>query len=154
MTLSRVLEVIDLLDGPVWGREVAEALRPAGVEVEMNSVTGDRGKTDFLTMTFPGREGASSGGDSPTTGIVGRLGGIGARPESVGLVSDGDGAVAALAAALALAASAERGDRLSGDVVISTHICPEAPTEPHEPCLLYTSPSPRDQRGSRMPSSA
>ena len=25
---------------------------------------------------------------------------------------------------------------------------------PLEPCLLYTSPSPRDQRGSRMPSSA
>ena len=25
---------------------------------------------------------------------------------------------------------------------------------PCEPCLLYTSPSPRDQRGSRMPSSA
>ena len=24
----------------------------------------------------------------------------------------------------------------------------------HEACLLYTSPSPRDQRGSRMPSSA
>ena len=24
----------------------------------------------------------------------------------------------------------------------------------HHPCLLYTSPSPRDQRGSRMPSSA
>ena len=27
-------------------------------------------------------------------------------------------------------------------------------TEPHAACLLYTSPSPRDQRGSRMPSSA
>ena len=26
--------------------------------------------------------------------------------------------------------------------------------EPPAPCLLYTSPSPRDQRGSRMPSSA
>ena len=26
--------------------------------------------------------------------------------------------------------------------------------EVHEDCLLYTSPSPRDQRGSRMPSSA
>ena len=25
---------------------------------------------------------------------------------------------------------------------------------PSKPCLLYTSPSPRDQRGSRMPSSA
>ena len=29
-----------------------------------------------------------------------------------------------------------------------------SPTPPNEPCLLYTSPSPRDQRGSRMPSSA
>ena len=28
------------------------------------------------------------------------------------------------------------------------------PATPIEPCLLYTSPSPRDQRGSRMPSSA
>ena len=27
-------------------------------------------------------------------------------------------------------------------------------SSPHTPCLLYTSPSPRDQRGSRMPSSA
>ena len=26
--------------------------------------------------------------------------------------------------------------------------------EPRKDCLLYTSPSPRDQRGSRMPSSA
>ena len=26
--------------------------------------------------------------------------------------------------------------------------------DPSDPCLLYTSPSPRDQRGSRMPSSA
>ena len=26
--------------------------------------------------------------------------------------------------------------------------------EAFNPCLLYTSPSPRDQRGSRMPSSA
>ena len=30
----------------------------------------------------------------------------------------------------------------------------EIPDEEIEPCLLYTSPSPRDQRGSRMPSCA
>ena len=30
----------------------------------------------------------------------------------------------------------------------------EAPARPVSVCLLYTSPSPRDQRGSRMPSSA
>ena len=28
------------------------------------------------------------------------------------------------------------------------------PDDACKPCLLYTSPSPRDQRGSRMPSSA
>ena len=30
----------------------------------------------------------------------------------------------------------------------------QRPRAPTTPCLLYTSPSPRDQRGSRMPSSA
>ena len=30
----------------------------------------------------------------------------------------------------------------------------ESPQLGYAPCLLYTSPSPRDQRGSRMPSSA
>ena len=30
----------------------------------------------------------------------------------------------------------------------------QANVEMHKACLLYTSPSPRDQRGSRMPSSA
>ena len=35
------------------------------------------------------------------------------------------------------------------------YILRQAGTErPHSSCLLYTSPSPRDQRGSRMPSSA
>ena len=35
-------------------------------------------------------------------------------------------------------------------------LCPSASTIPFRmmSCLLYTSPSPRDQRGSRMPSSA
>ena len=31
---------------------------------------------------------------------------------------------------------------------------PRSHATPPSPCLLYTSPSPRDQRGSRMPSSA
>ena len=40
-------------------------------------------------------------------------------------------------------------DELGGSVLL------EAPDgERHRVCLLYTSPSPRDQRGSRMPSSA
>jgi hypothetical protein len=140
VTFSHVVEAIDLLDAPVWGRDVADVLVGAGLDVEVNSVTGDRGRTDFLTITIPGANGRLAGGDSPTTGIVGRLGGIGARPEAVGLVSDGDGAVAAVAAALALARAASRGDRLPGDVMIGTHVCPEAPTEPHEPVPFMGTP--------------
>ena len=41
---------------------------------------------------------------------------------------------------------------------ISAHLAGQAVLdnidERHQACLLYTSPSPRDQRGSRMPSSA
>ena len=33
-------------------------------------------------------------------------------------------------------------------------VCDLAKMAPYRICLLYTSPSPRDQRGSRMPSSA
>lgn len=140
MTLSQVLEAIEILDAPVWGAEVASALEDAGLDVEVNTVSGDRGKTDFLLIEVPGKSGAASGGDSPTTGIVGRLGGIGARPGVSGLVSDGDGAVAAVAAALALARSSRNGDRLDGDVLIATHVCPEAPTEPHEPVPFMGTP--------------
>ena len=40
-------------------------------------------------------------------------------------------------------------------VRLSRWLCQELSADPpFHPCLLYTSPSPRDQRGSRMPSSA
>jgi hypothetical protein len=73
-------------------------------------------------------------------GIVGRLGGIGARPEAIGFVSDGDGCVAALAAALKLGQMAVLGDKLPGDIIITTHICPDAPTQPHFPVPFMGSP--------------
>ena len=41
-----------------------------------------------------------------------------------------------------------------GVVAWSTDVLACAATRDHSNCLLYTSPSPRDQRGSRMPSSA
>jgi hypothetical protein len=51
----------------------------------------------------------------------------------VGFVSDGDGALAALSIAAKLLDMGKKGDRLAGDVFISTQICPNAPTAPHEP---------------------
>ena len=73
-------------------------------------------------------------------GILGRLGGLGARPERIGFVSDGDGALIALAVAAKLLDMQKKGDYLDGDVVISTHICPDAPTKPHKPVAFMGSP--------------
>ena len=43
---------------------------------------------------------------------------------------------------------------LAGDYIIQIDETPVFGLTLNEACLLYTSPSPRDQRGSRMPSSA
>ena len=62
--------------------------------------------------------------------MIGRLGGVGARPVIKGLVSDGDGALAALSIALKLARMHVLGDALAGDVIVATHICTRAPILP------------------------
>jgi hypothetical protein len=140
MSLKTVLDTMDVLDAPVTGAEVARWLRTRGLDPSLQTVTDERGTTDFVLLTVPGKAGRVVGGNAPTTGIVGRLGGIGARPEQIGLVSDGDGAVTALSCAIKLTAMAERGDVLDGDVMIATHICPSAPTLPHDPVPFMDSP--------------
>ncbi|WP_320778719.1 DUF1177 domain-containing protein [Streptomyces sp. CRN 30] len=154
--LKHVLDVIELLDRPQTGGELlaahlravhAAAVKETGGEatgpepvIEVRTVTGDKGSTDFVAVTVPGRAGRLSGGDAPTLGVLGRLGGVGARPERIGLVSDADGAVAALAAAAKLLDMHARGDVLDGDVIVSTHVCGWAPTRPHDPVPFMDSP--------------
>ena len=140
--LRHVLEVIDILDDPnVTGEKVKETLSERGIEdIRIAEVRGDKGKTDFLRIRIPGRRGKSQNGDAPTLGVIGRLGGVGARPELIGMVSDADGAIVALAAALKIAEMRARGDELEGDVLITTHICPNAPTMPHKPVPMMNSP--------------
>ncbi|MEU6740663.1 DUF1177 domain-containing protein [Streptosporangium sandarakinum] len=143
--LKYVLDVMDLLDDPdADGKRVVEYLDsvagPDGSGAQVTVVTGDRGATDFVTVRVAGRAGRAAGGPSRTLGVIGRLGGVGARPAATGLVSDADGAVAALAAAAKLLDMRRRGDRLDGDVIVATHICPDAPTEPHDPVPFMGSP--------------
>ncbi|MDR1979576.1 MAG: DUF1177 domain-containing protein [Synergistaceae bacterium] len=144
MSMKYTIEAYELLDSPsVSGESVKKALAASGVEenaIEVKAVQGPKGHTDFVKIWFRGSQGKRGGGKAPTLGIVGRLGGIGARPERVGIVSDGDGAVAALAAAMKLGQMARRGDVLEGDVFVSTHICPDAPTRPHDPVPFMDSP--------------
>jgi len=140
--MKHVIEAADLLESAyVTGEEVKEVLVKRGLsEVEVEKIEGEKGSTDFIKIVIPGRKGKASGGDSPTLGIIGRLGGVGARPTMIGLVSDADGAIVAIACALKLAEMAKRGDVLEGDVIITTHICPNAPTTPHKPVPFMGSP--------------
>lgn len=142
MTLKQTMIALDALDDAnATGEKVKELLGSyPDVTVEVKKVTGEKGSTDFIKIMIPGTEGKAKGGSAATFGIVGRLGGIGARPTRTGLVSDADGAVAAVASALKLADMQAKGDRLKGDVIVTTHICPDAPTRPHEPVDFMDSP--------------
>lgn len=139
--LKQVMEVIDLVDRPRVSKEdVEELFSSRGHDVETENVRAETGNTLVVKLRFPGTRGKSAGGDAPTLGILGFLGGVGARPEVTGLVSDGDGAVAALSVGLKLADMARAGDHLAGDVIVATHICPDAPVIPHEPVPFMGSP--------------
>jgi hypothetical protein len=139
---KQVLEIYELLESPTAsGGEAADLLRSRGLTgVSVKTIQGERGQTDFIKVRIPGTDGKMSGGSAPTLGVVGRLGGVGARPEMVGIVSDADGAVTALSVALKLTDMQVKGDRLKGDVVVATHICPNSPIIPHEPVPFMGSP--------------
>lgn len=142
MVLKQVLEIIDLIDdGYVNGNKVKKLFEKyPQVDVSVQTVSGEKGHTDFVKIKIPGKNGKLNHGTAPTIGIVGRLGGIGARPQKIGMVSDGDGAAAALSAAYKLADMQTKLDVLLGDVIVTTHICPDAPTLPHKPVDFMDSP--------------
>lgn len=142
MALKQVIDVYELLDSAAAnGQDVAAAFRRIGVEeVTVTTIQGPKGSTDFVKALIRGSSGKSRGGNAPTLGIIGRLGGLGARPERIGFVSDGDGALAAVAAGFKLGIMQRKGDVLPGDVIIATHICPDAPTRPHDPVPFMDSP--------------
>lgn len=143
MSLKYVSELYDLMDDvKVSGVIIQEFLNNINnnFEIEVSRIKDDDGETDFVKIKIPGENGKSSGGDAPTLGIIGRLGGIGARPEMIGFVSDGDGALAVMSTAAKLLDMHKKGDVLEGDVILTTHICPTAPTQPHDPVPFMGSP--------------
>lgn len=142
MILKQVLEVYDILDkSTASGEEVKTYLQSYGGEkIMVKKLSSNKGSTDLVKLTIAGKNGKLNGGNAPTLGILGRLGGIGARPEVIGFVSDGDGALVAISVAAKLLDMQRKGDALEGDIVISTHICPDAPTKEHYPTPFMDSP--------------
>lgn len=144
MLFKHLIELYEILDSPAASGEAVlaylRAIDPA-CDAETYPLMGEKGSTDMVRVRIPGAQGKASGGNAPTIGLLGRLGGLGARPERIGFVSDGDGALTALACAAKLIDMHAKGDVLPGDVFISTHVCPHAPTSPHKPVPFMGSPT-------------
>lgn len=142
MLLKQILDVYEYVDSAyASGEAIKEYMLSLGAEeAKVKTIFSEKGKTDFVRIKIAGMHGKSQGFHAPTLGVLGRLGGIGARPERIGMVSDADGAVIALAVAAKLLDMQKKGDRLEGDVIVSTHICPDAPTQPHKPVAFMGSP--------------
>jgi hypothetical protein len=144
MALRQVLEICDMLEHAVTNTEIlSHYFKERGLDkqdLEFQNVKGEKGETTFIKIRLSGTDGRSRGGPAPTLGIIGRLGGIGARPHKIGLVSDADGAIAALASASKILDLQKKGDKLKGDVIIATHLSPSSPIIPHEPVPFMDAP--------------
>lgn len=149
MSLREIMDVCDLMDDPgLSGERVAALLRAPdalGVQVEIKSVAyaepEDTSATcDFIKVVIPGADGARAGGDAPTLGLVGRLGAQQAQPERTGYVSDADGSIVALAAALRLIRLATAGGQLDGDVIVTTHVATRVSITPRKPVDFMGTP--------------
>ncbi len=146
MVLKHVLKVFDILDNPkVKALEVKKLFDEVGcTNVSIKAIEGEYGDVEFIKIILPGLKGKVKGGTSPTINLVGQLGGIGAYPTMKGFVSDGDGALSVLTAALKIAEMQSRGCYFEGDVVVTTHICNTAPITPREPVPFLGLPLPVD----------
>jgi len=144
MALKQVVEICDFLEKP---RMDVSALKDMFIqngldasEFDTRKVRGDKGKTQFVKILIKGKERKSKKNGIPTLGIIGRLGGIGARPHKIGLVSDADGAITALASALKITKMRAQGDALNGNVIVATHLSPRSPIIPHDPVPFMGAP--------------
>jgi hypothetical protein len=144
MALKQVIDVYELLDtARIEESEIKEFFLKRGAkesEIEIRRIKENEGETQFVRINLGGKSGKSKGGRAPILGIIGRLGGIGARPHKIGLVSDADGAITALASAAKIIEMRKKGDELKGDVIIATHLSTHSPIIPHEPVPFMGAP--------------
>ena len=135
------LEITELLGNPAAGGSEVAALFPGDAALTLTPVGEGDIQFDFIRVDLPGRRGRTAGGDAPTLGILGQLGGL-RVPGVPGLASEADGAVVALAVALRIARMREAGEHFSGDVIVTTHVCQQAVLEPRDPYPFVMPPVP------------
>ena len=87
MLYKQFIELFDILDSAsASGAQVVDYLRSIvpDCKVETYPLVGPKGHTDMVRIMIPGKNGKTNGGTAKTIGILGRLGGLGARPEQLG----------------------------------------------------------------------
>ena len=125
MLIKQLLEVYDVLDDSNASGETVEAylrgIRRMRISTYIRSL-GQREKPIWSKSEFTEAGERRPEEMRPHWGFLGRLGGLGARPERIGFVSDGDGALVALSLAAKLLDMQNKGDILEGDIIVSTHV--------------------------------
>jgi hypothetical protein len=149
MVVKEILEIYEIIDQPKINIDsLVKLFKKYKVFIKVTFVNEKGltkppiggGETHFLKIIIPGIKGKFNNGEKPTLGIIGQLGGVGARPNQIGFVSDGDGALSVLAMALKLSKMRYVGDILEGDVIITTHLSSTSPVAPHNPVPFMGSP--------------
>lgn len=144
MLLRQVMDVVDIfsrVDGNTVDA-VCSYLEEIGSNDLTRIIPEESCNTVFLRCCFPGSAGKTVGGQVPTLGVVGQLGGIRMDREGPFIVSDADGAIVALSVAAKLAELQKQGYKLPGDVMITTHICTDTQRKPHIPVDFVGMPIP------------
>jgi Protein of unknown function (DUF1177) len=141
MSFAAVLAALDLLDSPTaFGAEVAAALHAAGVDdVEVVPLRGKRGGTDVVRAVVPGTRGCRAGADAPPSGSSAVAEASARGPPTSASSPTADGAVA-MTPARSLGRMRQHGDGLPGDVILATHVCPDALFQASRPRALVGSP--------------
>lgn len=137
--VNTIYEMLDYAD--VSGQPFVDLFNKIGAEnatitltrIPYESPEDSQYLCDFIKVVISGSEGKIRGGTFPTMGIIGRLGAQQAQPQRMGLVSDADGSIVALASAMKLLDMAAHGMELKGDVIITTHIATHVSITPHDP---------------------
>lgn len=136
MILKHLINLYDIIEkrnaSAVKVKEYLDSILKTDIQI---TTLGDEATTDVIQIYIKGKEQKRK-----PIAILGRLGGVGARESALGLVSDADGALAALTVAAEILELKSYGDNLDLDIYISTHICPNAPTLKHNPVDFMSSP--------------
>ena len=141
MLIKQLLEVYDVLDDSNASGETVEAyLREESGRMRISRISARwaKGKNRYGQSQDSRKQGKTSGGDAPTLGLLGRLGGLGARPGESDSCLTATAPLSGISLAAKLLDMQNKGRHTGGVTSLYPLMCvPDAPTRPHKPVALW-----------------